>query len=77
MVNSDSGRVVALRRPDGATRHPYQKSGRKNSPKPPVKASWKFIGFRSALPVVEAKGENGPVGYWIESYGVFTPLQLA
>jgi hypothetical protein len=30
-----------------------------------------------ALPVSEAKGGNGPAVYWIESYGVFTPLQLA
>ena len=30
-----------------------------------------------AFPVSEAKGGNGPVGYGIESYGVFTPLRLA
>jgi hypothetical protein len=76
MVNSDSGRVVALRRPDGAARRPCQIQG-EISPKPPGKASWKFIGCRSAFPVVEAKGKNGPVGYWIESHGVFTPLRLA
>ena len=31
----------------------------------------------SALPVSEAKGGNSPVVDWIESHGVFTPLQLA
>jgi hypothetical protein len=53
------------------------KSGGEISPKPPVKASWKFIGCRIAIPVSEAKGGNGPVVDWIESHGVFTPLQLA
>jgi hypothetical protein len=46
------------------------------SPKPPVKVGWKFIGC-SALPVSEAEGGNSPVVDWIESHGVFTPLQLA
>jgi hypothetical protein len=47
------------------------------SPKPPGNASWKFIGCKIALPVVEAKGGNGPAGYGIKSHGVFTPLRLA